>query len=81
MTPSFPIREPRMSKRVVVLYSKGRYPGLRQIIGTDDELEGKLPAVVPQFLFLDHLGPIRLSTVSPRYALYLEAPETPEVPL
>lgn len=66
-----------MSKRVVLVYTTGRYAGLHQILGTVDQLQATLqvsdlPAFVEPVQFLDHSGACSLVTVTPRYALYRE---------
>lgn len=66
-----------MTKRILLEYTTGAYKGLKQILGTDDELHEKmgrvtLPDFLPEVEFLDHTAAVNLVKVTPRYVLYRE---------
>lgn len=66
-----------MVRRVVLAYAQGRLAGLRQIIGTEDQLPS-LPAaceLIP-LDFLDHQGFTRLARTTPRILLFEEVVDT-----
>lgn len=62
-----------MVRRVVLAYTQGRLAGLRQIIGTEDQLPA-LPAIC-EFVpvdFLDHTGMVRLERQTRRILMFRE---------
>jgi hypothetical protein len=65
-----------VSKRVILRHVGGRFAGLWQIVGTDDELpkakKAGYPASLPKLQFIDHVAAAALQTVKPRYVLYRE---------
>lgn len=66
-----------MIKRIVLEYTLGIYKGLRQILGTDDQLKEKfntadLPSFVGDVQLLTHKSGCSLIRVKPRYILYRE---------
>jgi hypothetical protein len=65
-------------RRVAVLYTTGPFAGLRQIIGTDEQLGGMIPKWLPMVQLLDHHAPIKLLGLTDRYALYTEVADIAE---
>lgn len=66
-----------MDKRVVLWHCKGRFSGLRQILGRVSELKEKLgERALPEFVdgvaFRDHVGTASLHRVRQRYVEYKE---------
>lgn len=70
------------SRRIVLAYEVGPLAGLRQIVGTEDQLSGELPPN-PQAIsvqFLDHTGVCQLDGVFKTWMRFREVVEsTPEV--
>ena len=73
------------TRRVVQHVTAGAYAGLRQILGTTDEMrtptrpEPVLPAFLDNVDLIDHRGSVTLVSLQERYVLYRETPPTPEV--
>ncbi len=69
-----------MNKRIILEYTSGAYRGLRQIVGTEDQLRTRLTPEVtelPSFIeganFIEgRTGSCSLIRVKPRYILYRE---------
>lgn len=61
------------SKRVVLEHVKGRFKGIRQILGTTDQLDVEvMPQYIPKIDFIDHKGSAELVTETPRLVHYRE---------
>lgn len=62
----------------MLLHEQGKYAGLYQILGTDDQLLRAeqlttLPMCVAPVQFVDHEGAARLDRIHKHYILYREA--------
>ena len=69
------IPEP-IDRRVVLRHMTGAYAGLWRIMGTRSQYSADasvpLPLLVPDVDFITHRGSAVLSSLHPRYALYIE---------